>query len=143
MKSPRQVPSLNATTVAGCSEPSATSWFGARYSLSPGPTASCPPHDFQTTRVTRPVGSPPLNTSDGLTSPKPLPWAKIPARRPRVGTAATVVDVVALRAAAASATASAFSAASAAALAAVSALTAAAAAALRRPQLLLARAQSN
>jgi hypothetical protein len=46
-----------------------------------------------------------------------------------VGTAATVVDVVALRAAAASATASAFSAASAAALAAVSALTAAAAAA--------------
>src|SRR5215472_7410075 len=54
----------------------------------PVATAWAPPHDLQTTCVTRPVGSPPLKISEGLTCPNPWPCAKTPAGWPSVGTAA-------------------------------------------------------
>jgi hypothetical protein len=42
------------------------------------------------------VGSPPLKMLDGLTCPKPLPWAKMPANSPNVGSGTVVVMVVVL-----------------------------------------------
>src|SRR4029077_13038654 len=54
----------------------------------PVPDARPPPQDVQMICETRPVGSPPLKTLDGLIWPKPAPWAKKPAGRPSVGTAA-------------------------------------------------------
>src|SRR6185437_6285132 len=54
----------------------------------PVPDARAPPQDVQVICETRPVGSPPLKTLDGLIWPKPAPWANRPAGRPSVGTAA-------------------------------------------------------
>src|SRR5215831_10042707 len=54
----------------------------------PVATAWAPPHDVQTTCVTRPVGSPPLKISAGLICPNPWPCAKTPAGWPSGGTAA-------------------------------------------------------
>ena len=79
-----------------CSVPSATSWFGATYSLTAVPMALGVPQDFQTMWVTSPVGSPPLKNSDGLTSPKPFPWEKMTASWPKVGSGAVLAVVVVL-----------------------------------------------
>src|SRR6202167_5820654 len=92
MSLPSQAPRLKATTVAGCSLPCATDWLGPTYSLVPVAFACAPPHDDQTTWVTRPVGSPPLKILDGLTSPKPVPLANTPAGWPSVGTWAAEAD---------------------------------------------------
>src|SRR6516162_3735665 len=45
--------------------------------------------------VTSPVGSPPLKILAGRTSPNPVPCANTPAGRPRVGTAAPWLGVLA------------------------------------------------
>src|SRR5258708_19161772 len=87
MSLPPQVPRSKATTVAASSAPLAFDWLGPTYSLIPVATAWAPPHDFHTTCVTRPVGSPPLKILDGLTCPNPLPRAKTPVCRPSGGTA--------------------------------------------------------
>src|ERR1035441_5690437 len=47
------------------------SGFGPTYSLDPVPMAVLLPHDGQVIFITSPVGSPPLKTMPGRTSPKP------------------------------------------------------------------------
>src|SRR5258708_22548457 len=98
MSLPPQVPRSKATTVAASSAPLAFDWLGPTYSLIPVATAWAPPHDFHTTCVTRPVGSPPLKILDGLTCPNPWPRAKTPVGCPSGGTAAAgLVEAVADR----------------------------------------------
>src|SRR5260221_415657 len=98
MSLPPQVPRSKATTVAASSAPLAFDWLGPTYSLIPVATAWAPPHDFPTTCVTRPVGSPPVKILDGLTCPNPRPRPKTPVGRPSGGTpAAGLVGGVAER----------------------------------------------
>src|SRR5262249_56484632 len=51
-------------------------------------SAGAPPQAVGVIGKPRRVGPPPLKILDGLTWPKPSPWANRPAGRPSVGTAA-------------------------------------------------------
>ena len=107
MFSPSHSPKSNATIRTSSCVPSATVWFGPTYVLVPVPVAIEAPQESHCTDPTDPVGSPPFENAGGLTSPKPEPPTKEPAR-PSVGSdtglaavvvAAIVVVVVAVGAA--------------------------------------------